>query len=364
MLATASVTAASSVNQNLPRTLTPAERMRQALQMVQQDGLAPVAIYRSGRHTGLVLPSLLDSPVEVSFFIDDHPERQGSHVLGWKIIAPEDADVRNVKAVILNSEFQEDRLWQQRDRFEQQGIRVVRLYGDQQNAFRGEDIAAIESAMNGSGQLSRNQLQQFWSTRGETAAAGNQPYDYAESPKAATRSLLLARWLSEAGITADESILELGCNAGRNLAALRCCGFRNLTGIEINPNALSAMQTAFPVTAREARLLNGTIEAVLPTFPDRSHAVIFTMAVLEHIHPDSEALVFDAMVRVAGRYILTIEDETHTTPRHFPRDYARVFEARRCRQVSSIRFKDLDEEHRRLFQLDTSFVARLFATPS
>ena len=59
---------------------------------------------------------------------------------------------------------------------------------------------------------------------------------------------------------------------------------------------------------------------------------MFTYSVLEHIHPDIEETVFENMVRLAGRYIITIEEESITTDRHFGRDYARVFSG--VRQVA------------------------------
>lgn len=346
------------------RSPLPVDRMRQALQRVRSDGLAPVAIYGSGRHTGQVLPALLDSPVPVACFVDDRPERRNHHVLGWEIVAPEAVSHYGVKAIILNSQAYEDALWQRREIFESRGIRVLRLYGEPLNTA-ADDVKSIEAAMDGAGQLSCSQLQTFWSTRGAVEAQeADNPEDYATSVKGVYRSLLLSRWLAEAGVSTDETILEVGCNVGRNLAVLRSCGYRQLTGVEINPNALSAMQTFFPVTAREARLFNGSLENVLPTLPDKSQSLVFAMAVLEHIHPDSEDLVFNEMVRVAKRFILTIEDEDSLLPRHFPRNYARIFEARRCRQVSICRFADLDEEFQRMYELNTKLVARLFSTPA
>jgi hypothetical protein len=65
------------------------------------------------------------------------------------------------------------------------------------------------------------------------------------------------------------SLLEVGCNVGRNLNDLHRAGV-------------------------------GPAETVLPTYAPRSVDLVFTMAVLEHIHPASRT-VFAEIARVARR---------------------------------------------------------------
>jgi len=161
------------------------------------------------------------------------------------------------------------------------------------------------------------QLHAFW----RAPDSGNQPADYlAEGHE---RSDHLAELLLQYGTTAD-TVLEIGCNAGRNLERLRRAGFTSLTGIEINPDALRLLRARLPELAATARLHEGPAEELLPTLDP--HDIVFTMAVLEHIHDTSaDRVVFPHIRRITGRLLVTIEDERDRGWRHFPRDYSRVF---------------------------------------
>jgi SAM-dependent methyltransferase len=119
-------------------------------------------------------------------------------------------------------------------------------------------------------------------------------------------------------------VLEVGCNAGRNLEALRQAGYDDLTGIEINSDALALLRTEFPPLAERATLLNAPLEEVAPTLPERSFDAVFTMAVLEHIHPESE-WTFAHIADAARRVLITIEDERRNMWRAFARNYSEVF---------------------------------------
>ena len=132
----------------------------------------------------------------------------------------------------------------------------------------------------------------------------------------------------------DAHILEIGCNIGRNLHYLERAGYENIFGIEISPRAVKAMYDTF-TEAENWTVMIGSAERILPKISNQSFDMVFTMATLEHIHPESEWL-FRYIRNVTRRYILTIEDEvtkTELTSRHFPRDYRKVFEGQRTRQI-------------------------------
>jgi SAM-dependent methyltransferase len=131
----------------------------------------------------------------------------------------------------------------------------------------------------------------------------------------------------------DASILEIGCNVGRNLAHFHDAGYRKLTGIEINGEALDVLRATYPEMAASATLVNAPVEDAIRGLADGSIDIVFTMAVLEHLHPESE-WVFDEVVRVAGSTIVTVEDEHGVSRHHTPRDYRAVFEGRGLRQVA------------------------------
>ena len=128
---------------------------------------------------------------------------------------------------------------------------------------------------------------------------------------------------------ADRSwqICELGCGPGRNLEALRKAGFTKLTGIEINPLALQVMRGAYPELAESATILHGALETILPQIPKTWHYdLVFTMAVLLHIHPDSE-WIFAHIARIVGRQLLVVEHEGYGCYDWcYSRDYRAIFE--------------------------------------
>ena len=93
-------------------------------------------------------------------------------------------------------------------------------------------------------------------------------------------------------LTPETSLLEVGCNVGRNLNHLFTMGQEHLGGIEINPHAVERLRTEYPKLAN-VPIYTGTAEDVLPTLPENGYDIVFTMAVLEHIHPDSPRVYAD-----------------------------------------------------------------------
>lgn len=181
---------------------------------------------------------------------------------------------------------------------------------------------------------------------------GNRPVDYLQDPEGAERSKFLVQLLKRHAPAL--SALELGCNVGRNLHYLREGGFHELGAIEINSHALEELARAFPDLAREAVLFHGSLEEELPNLPDNSWDVVFSVAVLEHVHYDSDWLL-EHVVRVARRLIVTVENEADISDRTFPRNYRRALERLGARQV---------EEISPVPGLPGGFVARVLTAPS
>ena len=61
-----------------------------------------------------------------------------------------------------------------------------------------------------------------------------------EITRGRTRFLLK---IADRFISKNDSILEIGCNVGRNLNALYLNGFRDLSGIEINERAIRILKS-------------------------------------------------------------------------------------------------------------------------
>jgi SAM-dependent methyltransferase len=204
---------------------------------------------------------------------------------------------------------------------------------------------------------SAERCRRYWATR-TSDGADNRPVDYSgKSP--AIVDFLHEFWHPDVG--PDDRILEIGPNAGANLARLGELGYGSLAGAEINPEAVEEMRRAFPKLADSAQIVVGPVEETLPAMPDDSADTVFAMAVLLHIHPTSDA-VFDHMARIARRHVCVIEAEHVTLGYIFARNYQRVFERRGCRQVREL---ELTAESAPSVGPDYyGYTARLFAVPS
>lgn len=191
---------------------------------------------------------------------------------------------------------------------------------------------------------SLDELHAYWREPDEL----NRPERYLEH---VARSRFLVRLVAP-HVPRDARVLEIGCNAGRNLAHLLEAGYEDLTGIEISADALALLRRTYPELAERGHLINASAETAMPRFGDRTFDLVFTMAVLEHIHPSSE-WVFAEIARVTDSVLVTIEDEQNTSWRHIPRDYGRIFEALGMRQVEE---HELSPEH----GFSRKFRARVF----
>jgi SAM-dependent methyltransferase len=201
----------------------------------------------------------------------------------------------------------------------------------------------------GYGRKSRTDVHSYWRTPPDR----NVPASYL------TKGWGRSAWLVElaqkhlGGDARNNSLLEIGCNIGRNLEYFHRAGFRGLSAIEINEDAVKLLREHFPEMGSIAQIHVGPVEEIIRTFDDNQFDVVFTMAVLEHIHTESE-WVFGEMARVARRFVITIEDERHVSDRHFPRNYGKIFTALGLTQLESIECIHVDG-------LRGGFFARVFA---
>lgn len=178
---------------------------------------------------------------------------------------------------------------------------------------------------------------------------GNSPQAYLVDGESSSMFLL---GLINKYMKRDGNILEIGCNVGRNLNHLYLNGYRRLEGIEISIDALDLLSKTYPALSQECRLYNVPVENVINSMSDKKYNAVFTMAVLEHIHPDSE-WIFEHITRITKDVIITIEDELSVSAHTFPRNYKKVFEQIGMVQVEEINCKDVHS-------LSGSFRARVF----
>lgn len=121
----------------------------------------------------------------------------------------------------------------------------------------------------------------------------------------------------------DAKILELGCNVGRNLHYLYERGYKNLTGIEISPKALGAMNTYFPEMSKKIKKIEGNIAKELKKLDSKAYDLVFCHSVLVNISSVHNH-VFREICRICRGYVVTLESEGSYTA--YPRDFQKMFE--------------------------------------
>ena len=191
---------------------------------------------------------------------------------------------------------------------------------------------------------SRKELLNFW----KNPSTDNLPEQYLKGKE---RTLFLVKLVNKY-CRKSFSVLEIGCNIGRNLYYLRKSGFNKLSGIEPNIKAIQLMRKKFEDTYKSIKLFKYPVESKIKKFNNSQLDLIFTMAVLEHIHPDSE-WIFREMARVAGKYLITIENEKHYHWRTFVRNYKKIFEKLGFVQIEEINCREIDG-------LGETYFARVF----
>ena len=127
---------------------------------------------------------------------------------------------------------------------------------------------------------------------------------YSTAPKRSSRSQTVIKILSPY-INKEYCILEIGCNAGRNLNHLWQAGYKNICGMEISEYAVKRLRIEYSCLA-DVPVEIGPAELSIRRRLDNSVDVIFTMATLEHLHPDNRYL-FKEIARVTRKYVLAIE---------------------------------------------------------
>jgi len=194
--------------------------------------------------------------------------------------------------------------------------------------------------------LSREMLYSYWKTPNDR---WNSPELYLQGHE---RSEFLVS-IVKRYLNCEGSILEVGCNVGRNMQYLFDAGYRNLSAVEISAKALEIMKLKFPILAKSSSIYNSTIEDWVQSYSSLQFDLIFAMAVLEHIHWDSD-WVFSYLSKMSKRYLVIIEDEAQVSNRHFPRKYKGIFENLGMTQLEEINCINIPG-------LNKNFFARVFA---
>jgi len=164
----------------------------------------------------------------------------------------------------------------------------------------------------------------------------NSPINYLEGDKKSEFLLGVIRKYAKP----EDKILEIGCNVGRNLNKLYTNGFKNLEGIDINEKALILLKRCYP--EMQIKTYCSPVEDIIKKLG--KYDVIFTMAVLEHIHTDSVWIFKEIQKR--AKTLITIEDEGGISWRHFSRNYKHIFSG----QVEEIPINEVEGFDNRYFK--------------
>ena len=195
---------------------------------------------------------------------------------------------------------------------------------------------------------SRGELHQYWMNPRD---GSNLPSNYLQPAGGERRSSFLCELIDSYTINKDNTILEIGCNVGRNLNYLFNAGYKKLSGVEISQDAIDMMKQVYPEMFNKSNICCSSIEDIIKNFEDNTFTVVFTMAALQHIHPTAK-FIFYEMVRITSKYIITIGDEKEISWRHYPRNYKKIFESLGMKQIYQINCKTEG--------LNSNFWARVF----
>ena len=171
---------------------------------------------------------------------------------------------------------------------------------------------------------------------------------YCNAPQWSWRSQTIINMLSPF-VRKEDSILEIGCNLGRNLNHLWQSGYKKLRGMEISERAVERLRVGYP-SLSGITIDVGPAEVSIQELGDRSVDVVFTMATLEQLHPDSGYL-FKEIGRVARKYVLAIEPrDGHRSHFQYPWDMKEEFTKAgllfvRSRPWSTLWSRELTEEY-------------------
>jgi len=156
--------------------------------------------------------------------------------------------------------------------------------------------------------------------------------DYHETNEAEVSGWERSNWIArtlvpELGI---ESVLEVGTNSGRNLAALHAeHPSMPLRGIDVNERAIAFARERHEDIDFEVADANSWSE------PPNTWDALLTMSVLDHIPDDATDALAARMASIAAKYVICVElfDGGHGTrgPFKYSRDTRALFERHGCR---------------------------------
>ena len=130
-------------------------------------------------------------------------------------------------------------------------------------------------------------------------------------------------------LTGATSVLDVGCNAGWNMLAIKSISDIPMSGVDVNEDAIQEAQShGFDV-------IEGRADQVADLFGHGSADLVVTSGVLIHIAPDDLIPSMTAIRDVSARYVLAVEYNSDTVQeveyrghkgRLWKRDFGKLYE--------------------------------------
>ena len=163
----------------------------------------------------------------------------------------------------------------------------------------------IRKVLNKNERLSKDEAWNFWKNTKDKDddRSKNSPNNYIQGiEKSIYLADLIAKYLDK-----ESRILEIGCNVGRNLNFLLNNNFKNLSGIEINKNAVGLCKKTYTALSSldTFNIYNAKLYNFLPKHKNL-YDVVFTLAVMMHIDDNEREIIYDYLEKYA-KYVIFIE---------------------------------------------------------
>lgn len=155
----------------------------------------------------------------------------------------------------------------------------------------------------------------------------------------------------------DSNVLEIGCNAGRNLHYLFSKGYKKLTGIEIGIEAEKVMKEIFPEVYKVTTFIVGNAYEELCKLPSSHYDLVFCHGVLVNIAPKWNG-IFKEIARVSKSYVLTLESEG--SYKAYPRNFEKMFKRVNYKQILYKLYRSYKGENKRILAPDFTGYDKMF----
>ena len=165
--------------------------------------------------------------------------------------------------------------------------------------------------------LVRKQVREHWRMQDFSDRHGYDKYDYPQEKL----DVILSKTIRELA-SSNESILDLGCNTGRQLRGLNEIGYKRLTGLDISPNAIK--QAKIKPDSSGIEFIEGSFEKKLPEFvlKNRKFDLIYSAgAGICLVYPAFDVVKY--ICKLSRKYAVLVNQHNNGYPRIWEYEFER-----------------------------------------